>query len=81
MINTKLGSELCAADRAHVLAAYVYRMTTEARQRWPDASAYMLRNGYRMPERSDAEWLQRTRFRVTKAGRLDMRARHCETAY
>lgn len=75
------GEELAPADRAHVLNAYVHRMTTEARQRWPDFAAFMLRNGYRMPARDDAEWLAMTRFAVRSDGRLDSRVRRCETTF
>ena len=75
------GNKLHAADRKHVLAAYVYRMTTESRERWPDATRVMLRGHYRMPERTDAEWLANTMFSVRKDGRLDGRVRHCETSH
>lgn len=74
------GTELDPRDRQRVLNTYVHRMTTEARQRWPEASQRMLRGGYRMPERTDAEWLANTFFLVRKRdGRLDERARYCET--
>ena len=76
-----LGSELSRDQQRAVLDRYIYRMTTEARQRWPEATRRMLRGDYRMPERSDAEWLAQTRFAVRADGALDERVRYCETSY
>jgi len=77
-----VGTELAPADREHVLRAYVHRMTTEARQQWPDFAARMILDGYRMPERTDAQWLAATCFAVRKRdGRLDQRFKRCETTY
>lgn len=73
----KLGTELNPADRARVLASYVYRMTHESLARYPEAGRRMRTGGYRMPILTDAEWLARTRFAVRRDGRLDARVRYC----
>lgn len=80
-ITWKLGTELIPSARAHALRAFVHRMTAEARAQFPEFRDYMLANGYRMPERTDAEWLARTRFAVRRDGQLDSRVRHCQTSY
>lgn len=74
----RLGTELSAADRAHVLRAYVHRFTRDhvpawAREPRPDGTAYPVQFD------SDSDWLANTRFAVTKAGRLDGRSRYCES--
>lgn len=76
-MNTKLikGSELPENLKRQVLAAYVYRLTTE--------------NGYpahnpckaRVPAISDAQWLAEHSFYVTARGTLDARQHHAEPAY
>lgn len=76
-----IGTALHPDDKQHVLRAYVHRMTTETRAQFPDFTRYMLAGGYRMTERSDAQWLASTYFRVRTDGRLDKRARHCRTTY
>ncbi len=75
------GTELHAIDRNRVLDQYMHRMTVESCERWPDVAAYMRSNGYRMPTRTDAEWLKNTFFEVRKDGRIDERFRHCETGH
>jgi len=75
------GNDLHPDDRAAVLDRYVYRMTVESVQRWPDVALYMHRSGYRMPARTDAEWLLNTRFAVRRDGRLDRRARGCYSTW
>ena len=79
-METKAGNELHPDDRKHVLAAYVHRMTTETRRRFPDFTRRMLDGGYRMPERSDTEWLAATEFVVRGDGRLDARYKYCHTS-
>lgn len=77
-MGMKYGNELCAADQAHVLAAYLHRYTRENKPAW----ARELRpNGRPYPVQfdSDQEWLERTRFAVRKDGRLDRRARFCQS--
>lgn len=74
-----LGTELNAQDRAYVLSAYLYRMTAENLRSRPGLRSIMC--GYRMPVIPDAEWLARTRFFTTNAGRLDLRMSYCETAW
>jgi hypothetical protein len=76
-METRTGNQLHPDDRAHVLRAYVHRMTAEAQQQWPEHAAYMKANGWRMPTTSDAEWLKQTRFAVRRDGRLDKRYQHC----
>jgi hypothetical protein len=76
-MKTLSGNELHPDDRKHVLDGWPYRMTVEARQRWPDATAYLLKHGYRMPLQTDAEWLATTDFVVRKDDRLDKRVRYC----
>lgn len=72
-----LGTQLTYSDQQQVLRSFVHRMTTESRAQFPDFTARMLRGGYRMPEKSDAQWLAETRFAVTASGRLDKRVHRC----
>ena len=81
MMLTKRGTELHPDDRREVLEAYLYRMTTEAQKRWPEIARTMRAGGYRMPERSDAEWLAATAFCVRKDGRLHQGVRRCYTTH
>ena len=76
-MQTRKGTELYDRDREHVLASYCHRMTVEAQRRWPDFAARMRAGGWRMPDRTDAEWLAATDFRVTRTGALDRRVTHC----
>jgi hypothetical protein len=75
-MSTKRGNELTAADRQHVLAAYVYRNTIENKQANPDA---VRAAGGSLPPISDEVWLAITEFNVTKDGTLDQRQRYCHT--
>jgi len=79
MENETLGDYLHPDDKRRVLNSFVYRMTVEAQERWPKAARYMRQRGYRMPDRTDDEWLSCTYFRTTKAGRLDNRCNYCRT--
>lgn len=72
-----LGTELTTIDQQHVLSAFVHRMTTESRRQFPEFTRLMLSDGYRMPEKSDAQWLAETRFAVRADGRLDKRVKAC----
>jgi hypothetical protein len=70
------GDALSAADKRHVLSAYVHRFTGEhkpdwAGKPWKDGKPYPLQFA------NDAEWLAHTRFVVTKCGRLDPRYHDC----
>lgn len=76
--DSRLGSELSPEDRSHVLAAFVHRMTVEARRQWPDFARRMIAGGYRMPLKTDAQWLAETRFATDSLGRLDRRVSNCE---
>jgi hypothetical protein len=73
------GTQLHPADREQVLRSYMYRMTIENVRRNPQATATMLKGGYRAGLVSDATWLANTRFAVRKNGRLDQRSQHCES--
>jgi len=70
------GNELCQSDRAHVLAAYIYRGTIENQRAHPQAVAMA---GSRLPLITDAQWLEISEWPVTKSGRIDRRAKHCTT--
>jgi hypothetical protein len=78
---TKTGNELHPEDRAHVLRSYVHRMTEENIRAYPEHARQMREGGYRMPIRTDAEWLANTEFRVRQDGRLDQRVRSCRTNF
>jgi hypothetical protein len=72
------GTELSAVDQRRVLAAYVHRFTGEHRPQWandprPDGAAYPVQF------KDDADWLANTFFKVRADGRLDERARYCES--
>lgn len=73
-----LGTALSAAQQAHVLNAYLYRMTHESVRRWPTAAKQMRDGGFRLSLITDREWLAHTRFKITNTGKLDGRTRHCE---
>lgn len=72
------GSELSPELRRHALNAFPFRMTHESVQRWPECSEHMRKGGYRMPLKSDAEWLEETGFYVTIEGHLSERHRYCQ---
>ena len=80
-MNETRGTDLHPEDRAHVLRAYVHRMTTEAQRAHPEFAQRMKQDGWRMAEQSDAEWLKTTFFRVRKDGRLDRRAHYCHNTH
>jgi len=75
------GDKLPERLRNAVLRQYVYRMTVESIRANPDAAEHMRRGGYRMPIRTDAEWLGRTQFYVTRRGELSARHRYCRTEH
>ena len=76
-----VGTLLSPEDQAYVLNAYVHRMTDESIARFPDFARRMRAGGYRMPARTDAQWLASTYFAVRKDARLDRRVSHCETKH
>lgn len=78
-MNMKLGTELTPADQARVLASYVHRYTCEHVPGWAHGRKP---NGepYRPQFRTDAEWLANTRFAVCNDGRIDGRAKSCQTS-
>lgn len=75
----KRGDELPAHLQREALARFVHRFTREhkpdwARKPWKDGKPYPVQYA------SDAEWLARTLFRVTKDGqRFDARAHYCQS--
>lgn len=79
--NSRLGSELSKQDQQKVLAAFVHRMTTEARRQWPEFARRMVSGGYRMPGRNDAQWLAETHFATDSLGRLNDRVSNCQATH
>lgn len=73
------GNELRPEVQQDALRTFVHRMTRENALRHPEHAAYMIAGGYRLVLISDEEWLRRTRFHVTREGRLDRRHSGCET--
>lgn len=72
------GDKLTAADQAHVLRAFVHRFTMEHVPRW--ARTPFADGRFPSPQfKSDAEWLERTSFATRKDGRLDTRAKFCDS--
>jgi len=72
----RYGSELCQADKDHVLAAYVYRFTGDHIPSWyainrPDGKPYKLQFV------DDLDWLNNTLFKTRIDGTLDMRTHRC----
>lgn len=75
-MNKEYGNTLHPADRAKVLAMFVHRMTVENLAARPWLKDRM---GYALPIITDEVWLTITQFSVRKDGRLDGRARFCQT--
>ena len=74
------GSSLPENLKREALAMFVHRYTMEHVPRWAQEPAP---NGkfYAPQYASDQEWLERTRFAVTKGGsEFDGRANHCDSA-
>ena len=65
------GDNLPPTARAEVLAAFIYRWTSDNPSR---KRAYARIARPRVPRITDEEWLRRYAFRVTKAGRLYRRS-------
>ena len=73
MRRRTLGTLLHSADKAEVLAAYVYRNTVENRK--VNEKAVQQAWSGKAPEPvTDAEWLATHTFAVKKDGRLDSRS-------
>ena len=79
--DSRLGSELSTSDQNKVLNQFVHRMTVEARKRWPDFARRMIQGGYRMPLRTDAQWLAETRFATDVHGNLNDRVSNCQATH
>lgn len=73
-MKTTYGNELHPSDQAHVLRSYVHRSTKEHKPQWAIGA-----RTYYVQFASDAEWLRNTLFCVRNDGRLDRRAKHCES--
>lgn len=69
------GDQLHPEDRAHVLAAYIYRGTIENQKANPEA---VRQAGSSLPLITDRLWLAVTEF-TTRNGRLDTRQQYCTT--
>jgi hypothetical protein len=76
---SKLGVELTASEQSYVLRSFVHRFTKDHIPTWVRLNQP---NGkpYKVQFRSDNEWLARTRFQVTKTGKLDKRVRECNSS-
>lgn len=75
----RYGNTLSPDEQRDVLDAFGYRWTVENQRR---ATSWYRTGGHKpptMPPISDADWLRCTAFRVTKSGRLDRRARFCQS--
>jgi len=77
--DRKLGAELCDIDRLHALAVYRDRYTGQHRPDWAKGSSRRDGSRYKPHFKDDADWLQHTLFKVRRDGRLDLRARSCES--
>ena len=78
LIPTTPGAELSLADQRQVLAMYPHRFTQQHRPDWAKTARP---NGqpYKPHFTDDSDWLAHTLFVTTKSGRLDKRARHCQS--
>ena len=68
------GDNLSPTNKAEVLRAYVYRLTTE--------NGYPQRNpcNARVPAITDAQWLREHAFHVTRAGTLSRKHTYAQPA-
>lgn len=78
-LTHRWGSELTPEEQEICLTKFVHRFTREHVPQWaksprPDGTAYKPQFA------SDRDWLENTRFRVTKSGRLDRRAKYCHSS-
>jgi len=73
--RTLLGSELSEKEQQKALARFVHRYTKDHCPRW----IYTDGGKYPVQFASDKDWLQHTRFEVLADGRLDNRAKYCES--
>lgn len=76
--NMLAGNLLSPKDQKTVLAKYVNRYTKDHKPQWayelcPDGTKYPV--GFE----SDKEWLEHSLFLTTSKGRLDNRAKWCES--
>jgi hypothetical protein len=69
------GTNLTDADRRYVLAAYVHRFTGDHTPTWVKRQ----KRPCKMQFKDDADWLANTLFFIRKDGRLDRRAKRCES--
>lgn len=78
MTDRKLGAELCDIDRLLVERHFPDRYTGQHRPQWAKR-ARKDGSSYRPHFRDDADWLEHTWFQIRRDGRLDLRARSCES--
>jgi len=71
------GDQLRLSAQREVLRKFVHRMTTESQRQFPEFAARMKRDGWRMQEQTDAQWLTTTYFMTNNDGSLDQRVNHC----
>lgn len=70
------GHTLHPDDQKHVLNAYVHRYTGDHTPNWVKNDARYQGHPH---FHNDKDWLQNTKFKVKKNGRLHAGARHCES--
>ena len=75
------GSELRPDVQREALDRFCHRMTIEAQRRWPEFAAYMVSSGWKMPDRTDKEWLANTLFWIRKDGKLANNRHYCKTLW
>lgn len=73
-MQTTLGTHLHPDDQDHVLRAFVHRYARTHVPTWARGTNYMPQFA------DDADWLAHTRFRTRGDGRLDRRAKFCESS-
>lgn len=74
-----IGSEMVSIDQKAALNKFVHRFTKEhvpswSKKEWKDGKTYPVQFA------SDREWLENTKFYVTKDGRLDNKHDSCESS-
>lgn len=76
------GKDLTPSQRQLVLGAFLYRMTTETRTKYPTITKQMIDGGYKMPEISDDVWIRGHSFWFDNDGKnLSVKKKFCEPYY
>jgi len=73
----KLGSELSSTDQKYVLRAFTHRYTGDHKPNWTNSPWKF--GEYPLHFKDDKDWLENTKFFVTKNGSLDNRYNRCES--